>query len=469
MSALEPRPIERSDLLTQLRSDTVWDAVIIGGGATGLGIAVDAAARGLKVALVEAQDFAAGTSSRSTKLVHGGVRYLAQGNVNLVREALAERATLLAIAPHIVRPLEFVVPCYQALERPFLRAGLGLYDMLAGKRSIGPTRWLSRDATAALLPGVRTRGLQGGVAYWDAQFDDARMAIALMQTAYALGATPLNYVRCVGLDRTGGRVTAVHAEDVEKGERFVLRARCVFNAAGVWLDRIRQMADPALAAVVRPSQGAHVVVDRAVLPGRAAMLIPRTSDGRVLFAVPWYGAVLLGTTDAPRDDAPLDPQATSAEVQFILETARSYLADALRPERIVATYAGLRPLYSLAAAGSTASVSREHAVLRECGNLISIVGGKWTTYRRMAVDALQAAEAARLRSTPADTATLALVRDSVLEHAADHADEMATSPDAMARLAAHCRKFTQARSEADVRSRRLRLAVARPGTPIAAE
>ena len=461
MTPLEPQPIDRTELLGRLRADTLWDAVIIGGGATGLGIAVDAAARGLKVALVEAQDFAAGTSSRSTKLVHGGVRYLAQGNVKLVREALAERATLLAIAPHIVRPLEFVGPCDDLFERPFLRIGLGLYDLLAGTRSVGPTRWLSAAETCARLPGVRQLGLRGGVSYWDAQFDDARMAIALMQTAYALGAIPINYVRCVSLERGENAIESVTVEDTETGERLRLRARCVFNAAGVWLDGIRHMADAGLPAVVRPSQGAHVVVDRAAMPGSAALLIPKTPDGRVLFAVPWYGAVLLGTTDEPRDDAPLDPQASEQEVAFILQTARGYLADPLPPERVLATFAGLRPLYSIASDDATAKVSREHAVLRECGNLVSIVGGKWTTYRRMAADAMEAAERCGLAMRSTDTAQLPLVRDRVLEDAADRADAIAAAADQLARFRVHCERYTQARSATDVMSRRLRLGMTR--------
>jgi glycerol-3-phosphate dehydrogenase len=236
MRTVEAQPIDRNVLHARLREPAPWDAVIIGGGATGLGIAVDAAARGLRVALIEQRDFASGTSSRSTKLIHGGVRYLAQGNVKLVREALAERAVLLKIAPDIVHPLEFVVPCYRFGEREFMRIGLGLYDLLAGKASLGPTRWLSREQTLRRLPGVQPKGLRGGVSYWDAQFDDAAMAIALMQTAFALGATPINYVACESLESRDGRIAAVHARDAETGESFRLATGCVFNAAGVWVD-----------------------------------------------------------------------------------------------------------------------------------------------------------------------------------------------------------------------------------------
>ncbi|MGH6623182.1 MAG: FAD-dependent oxidoreductase, partial [Burkholderiaceae bacterium] len=291
-------PIERSALLSALRVDVQWDVLVIGGGATGLGIAVDAAARGSRTALLDARDFASGTSSRSTKLIHGGVRYLAQGNLKLVREALAERALLLANAPELVHPLEFVVPCYRPFEREVMRIGLGMYDSLAGRQSIGPTRWLSRDETLARLPGVRRRGLRGGVSYWDAQFDDARLAIALMRTAHRLGAVPINYMRVESMKLAAdGSIESVTAVDQETGERLPLRAKVVFNATGVWVDEIRRLADPNPQPMVTVSRGSHIVVDRRFLASTAGMTIPRTTDGRVLFAIPWRGRLMLGTTD----------------------------------------------------------------------------------------------------------------------------------------------------------------------------
>lgn len=446
----QPQPIERAELLARLRARQPWDAVIVGGGATGLGLAVDAAARGLRVALIEARDFGSGTSSRSTKLIHGGVRYLAQGNVKLVREALAERAILLKIAPHVVHPLEFVVPCYRPLERPWLRAGLGAYDLLAGRRSIGPTQWLSRGQTLARLPGIRAEGLRGGVSYWDAQFDDALMCIALMQTAFALGATPINYVRCAGLRLRDGRIAAVRAVDAETGEAFELATDCVFNAAGVWVDGVRRLADPGARRLVTVSQGSHLVIDRDFLPGSAALMIPRTADGRVLFAIPWLESVLLGTTDQPRQDAPWDPHPSHEEIEFILDTARGYLARPIATADVRASFAGLRPLFDPRGAGTTAAISREHAVLTEFGNLISIVGGKWTTYRRMAADAMAAAVRARLLSAPpAATEDLPLVVDRVLVGA------RRAPPDAA--FVEHCRRFTQARTDEDLLYRRTRL------------
>lgn len=448
-----PQPIEREELLTRLRDKAPWDAVVIGGGATGLGIALDAATRGLRVALIDAQDFGAGTSSRSTKLVHGGVRYLAQGNFKLVREALEERAILLRIAPHIVHPLEFVVPCYRAFEREYMRIGLGMYDLAAGRYSIGPTRLLSRAQTLQRLPGIKPENLRGGVSYWDGQFDDALMCIALMQTAFARGATPINYVRCTALGREGG-LAVVTAQDVETGEQITLRARCVFNAAGVWVDSIRRLAQPSVHAVTTVSQGSHIVVDRDFLRGSAALMIPRTPDGRVLFSIPWHGKVLIGTTDRARSDAPFDPQPDQEEIDFIVETAAGYLARPIAPADIRAAFAGLRPLFSPSTVASTAKVSREHAVLTECGYLISVVGGKWTTYRRMAEDALAAAaRAGVLPPGRSGTDEIALVRDDVL---LSGVDGLTGEADA-ASFAAHCRNYTQARGAADISARRLRL------------
>ena len=445
------QPIARERLLAQLRERTPWDAMIVGGGATGLGLALDAAQRGLRVALLDSGDFGRGTSSRSTKLVHGGVRYLAQGNVKLVREALAERATLIRIAPHIVSPLEFVVPCYQPFERLTMRIGLGMYDQLAGSASLGPTRWLSRSETESRLPGVQTRGLKGGIAYWDAQFDDALMCIALMQTAVALGAVAINYVGCTGLVTDARGVTAVRAQDAETGESFELTTRCVFNAAGVWVDAIRRMARPDAPPLIRVSQGSHVVVDASFMPGRSALLIPKTSDGRVLFAVPWLGKLVVGTTDEPREQPEFEPRPSEAEVDYMLATARGYLARPIARGDVRASFTGLRPLYSPAHLPKTSAISREHAVIDERG-VISVVGGKWTTYRLMAIDAL--ACAARLGLLPpgrSQTEDLKLLVDAQL------ADVSARTRAPDAAFDAHCRQFSQARQRADVVERRSRV------------
>lgn len=450
--------IERVALLESLRDPQPWDVVVIGGGATGLGIAVDAAARGLRTALIEARDFASGTSSRSTKLIHGGVRYLAQGNVKLVREALSERALLLANAPGLVRPLEFIVPCYRPLEREVMRIGLGLYDSLAGARSIGPTRWLSRAETLEHLPTVRPTGLRGGVSYWDAQFDDARLAVALMRTACRLGATAVNYVRADGMRVADGRIGAVTAVDAETGERFELRARVVYNAAGVWVDRIRALADASAGSIVAISRGSHIVVNSRFLPGNRALMIPRTSDGRVLFAIPWLGRLIVGTTDVPADAATWEPQPTPQEIDFIVETARGYLRDAIAPDAISSTFAGLRPLVARGAAGATKTLSREHSILIEHGNLVTVTGGKWTTYRRMAVDALaQAMRRGLLPQRPGPTADLRLDVDAGLEAAQLAAEAAGADIGALRRYRDLAFAHEQARTVQDVLCRRLRL------------
>jgi glycerol-3-phosphate dehydrogenase len=451
--------IERASLLAALRDGHLWDVLVIGGGATGLGIAVDAAARGFRTALIEARDFSSGTSSRSTKLIHGGVRYLAQGNVKLVREALRERALLIANAPELVRPLEFVVPCYRPLERELMRVGLGVYDGLAGSRGIGPTRWLSRAETLAHLPTVRPDGLQGGVAYWDAQFDDARLAIALMRTAVRLGAVAINYVRAESLRVSNGKVASVSAVDAETGERFDLHARVVYNATGVWVDHIRALADASVRPIVTVSRGSHIVVDSRFLPGERALMIPKTSDGRVLFAIPWLGHLIVGTTDVPADDAAWEPQPTPAEIDFIIQTARGYLRQAIRSENITSSFAGLRPLVAHGARGETRTLSREHTIVIEQSNLITVTGGKWTTYRRMAFDALEQATRRRLlEPRSCVTESLRIDVDPALE-AARSAAEQLDSSDASAVLryrdlaAAH----EQARTPQDVLDRRLRI------------
>ena len=464
------RVIEREQLLAQLRSDPVWDVLVIGGGATGLGIAVDAAARGFRTALIEARDFAGGTSARSTKLIHGGVRYLAQGNFKLVREALSERALLLANAVALVRPLKFIVPCYRPMERETLRLGLGLYDTLAGKQGIGDTDWLSRADTIQHLPGVKQSGLYGGVAYWDAQFDDARLAIALMRTAVGLGAVAINYVQAEAVVKQKDRIAAINARDGRSGERFELCAKVIFNAAGVWADSIRKLADPASIPLITMSRGSHVVIPGSFLPGAAAMLIPRTDDGRVLFAIPWDGRVLIGTTDVAAVEPTWAPEASASEVEFILATARNYLQ--LNPSNsdVLATFAGLRPLFSpyVSSVRSTATrtLSREHAIAIEHQNLVTIVGGKWTTYRRMALDALdRAAEAGLIAKRPCTTGEIKLEVDDAVETACRAAQARvlagANDTDAVELITSFARitrQYEQAVCADDVLARRLRIA-----------
>jgi glycerol-3-phosphate dehydrogenase len=411
-----PLPTRRDALIARLQTLPEVDLAVIGGGATGLGVAVDAAARGFSVVLLEADDFAKGTSSRATKLVHGGVRYLAQGRLALVREALHERATLLRNAPHLAAPLGFVMPAYRWWEARFYGAGLAAYDWLAGRDALGPTERLDAAATLRALPGVRPQGLRGGVLYWDAQFDDARLAIALARTAAALGAVVANHARVDALLHEDGRVRGVVAVDRESGRRIAVRARALVNATGVWVDALRRMDLPAGAAgrdvapLVAPSQGVHLVVDRSFLPGERALLVPSTADGRVMFAVPWLGRTVLGTTDTPRDDLPSEPRPFAQEVDLVLREAARCLARAPGRADVASAWVGLRPLVRSAAGdgGPTRRLSREHVVQVSRSGLVTVSGGKWTTYRAMAEDVLDRCFDAGLLPRRRGGATVAL-------------------------------------------------------------
>jgi glycerol-3-phosphate dehydrogenase len=361
-----------------------WDLVVIGGGATGSGIALDAAARGYCVLLLERSDFGAGTSSRSTKLVHGGVRYLRQGHVGLVLEALRERGRLLRNAPHLVHDMPFVLPCYRRRDVAFYGLGMKAYDLLAMWGGFGRSRIVSAGEVRRRLPTVRSAGLRGGVVYHDGQFDDARLLIDLIRTAAGLGATVLNYAPVTGLSRAaGGAVDGVVFLDSESGKQSHAAAKIVVNAAGPFCDEVRRMADPSASALVAASQGTHVVLDRSFLPTDSALLIPETPDGRVLFAIPWHGHTLVGTTDVAIPSAPAEPRPGAAEIDFILETAGRYLDRPPRREDVLSTFAGVRPLVK-AGGRRTAALSRDFTMRVDAPGLLTITGGKWTTYRRMA-------------------------------------------------------------------------------------
>ena len=417
LPSLSPLPTRRSDLLARLAEPRTYDLAVIGGGATGLGVALEAASRGHSVVLLESHDFAKGTSSRATKLVHGGVRYLAQGNLSLVREALHERAVLLKNAPHLAQPLAFVMPSYKFWQAPFYGIGLKLYDLLAGATGLGRTAFLSRAQTLRLLPTVQAQGLQGGVKYWDGQFDDARLALALARTAALQGALLVNYCPVTGFMHEDGRLAGLHARDAETGQVVNVRARCIVNAAGVWVDQLRQLDAQAAGLtappMVAPSQGVHLVVDRSLWPTDHALLVPKTQDGRVLFAVPWLGKVILGTTDTPRGDLAREPLAFKEEVDFILRESARYLQRPPRPEDVLSVWVGLRPLVKAPQAddGSTQGLSREHTVLSSQSGLVTVTGGKWTTYRAMAEDVLRHCQQANLlaESGPSVTAKMPLV------------------------------------------------------------
>ncbi|MBL9130844.1 MAG: glycerol-3-phosphate dehydrogenase/oxidase [Verrucomicrobiaceae bacterium] len=385
--------MNRERLLSQLTAHSgPFDIVIIGGGATGLGAAVDAASRGHSVVLIEQSDFAKGTSSRSTKLVHGGVRYLKQGNVSLVLEALRERGLMVRNAPHLVHSLAFVIPSYHWWEGPFYGIGLKMYDALAGQLGLEPSRWLTREEIIEQMPTLETEGLDGGIVYHDGQFDDARLAIHLARTAVNHGAVVLTHTRCAGLMKENGHVIGVKAECVESGAQHEIRARCVINATGVWVDEVRRMDEQQAESIVAPSQGIHLVLPREFLPGNQAIMIPKTDDGRVLFAVPWHGRVVVGTTDTPVSHAAIEPRPMADEIDFLMTHAARYLTRDPRPCDVLSMYAGLRPLVAVKNAGSTAALSRDHTILVSDSGLVTITGGKWTTYRRMAEDVIDHAE-----------------------------------------------------------------------------
>jgi glycerol-3-phosphate dehydrogenase len=374
-----------------------WDMLVIGGGATGVGVAVDAASRGYDVLLVERGDFGVGTSSRSTKLIHGGVRYLGQGHIGLVMGALRERGLLRRNAPHIVHNLPIVIPCYSRFEVPYYGFGLTAYDLLAGSARFGRSRTLSTNEVVRRLPNVRSEGLRGGVLYHDGQFDDARLLINLVRTAANHGATVLNCAPVRSLTRAAdGAVNGAIIRDAETGKEWRAAARVVINAAGPFVDGVRKLADPTASPIVAASRGSHIVLDRSFLPGNSALLVPNTSDGRVLFAIPWSGHTLIGTTDVAIPEASPDPQPSEAEIDFILETAGRYLDRKPTRDDVRSTWAGIRPLVK-SGDKSTARLSRDHLLRVDAGRLLTITGGKWTTYRHMAEDCVnRAAKIARL-------------------------------------------------------------------------
>lgn len=403
--------MNRKDNLERItsRSDP-WDLVVVGGGATGMGVALDAASRGYDVALLEQSDFGKGTSSRSTKLVHGGVRYLQRGNLSLVIEALKERGLLSRNAPHLVHDLPFVVPNYQWWEAPFYGVGLKVYDLLAGKYGFGPSLLLSREEVLRRIPTLEPDGLRGGVLYHDGQFDDSRLLINLAQTAAERGACLLNYARVLHwVKDNDGMISGLVFGDEETGAEHLIHARCAINATGAFGDALRRQDDPAAEAMIAPSQGVHIVLDKSFLPGDTAIMVPHTRDGRVLFAIPWHDHALVGTTDTPIREVTLEPRPLAGEVDFILETAGGYLSHRPTPKDILSMFAGIRPLVRAGSGSNTAALSRDHTLAISASGLLSVMGGKWTTYRKMAEDCVdQAIVLGRLEEKASVTRTLAI-------------------------------------------------------------
>lgn len=445
--------VNRDDNLKRIRERIEpWDIIVIGGGATGVGCALDAASRGYDVLLLEQHDLGKGTSSRSTKLIHGGVRYLRQGNISLVREALKERGILLQNAPHVVHTQEFIVPCYSIWDKAFYGLGLKIYDLLAGKYSIGKSRILSRDETLERLPGIRSQGLVGGVLYHDGQFDDARLLIDLARTASSNGACIVNYARVTSFTRDGKKLVGVQFEDMETGEVHTVAAKAVINATGAFCDAVRLLSDSSAKPVVTFAQGSHIVLDRSFLPSATAIMIPKTSDDRILFCIPWHEHVLVGTTDRPVDYASLEPEAFDAEIDFILETAGEYLISKPTRADIQSAFAGIRPLVSRADVSNTASLSRSHEMFVDASGLVTITGGKWTTYRRMAEDAVnKAASIGRLSPAGCVSATVRIESNIVEVGEQLHPYLPYTSADV-----GHAVRSEMARTVEDVLARRTR-------------
>ncbi len=388
--------MKRSEMLNRLEeNDQPWDVIIIGGGATGLGTAVDAASRGFRTLLLEKSDFAKGTSSRSTKLVHGGVRYLQQGNVSLVKEALKERGYLIRNAPHLVRNQSFMIPVYNWWRGWFYWVGLKLYDLLSGKLSLGRSEFVSLKEIKNQVPSLLSSNLRGGVLYHDGQFDDARFAVNLAQTCADKGGVPINYMNVTGLLKKNGKVNGVEAEDQLDGRKYKIRGKSVINATGVFTDHIIQMDDPSASSMIQPSQGIHLVVDKEIFASESAIMIPRTSDGRVLFAVPWQDKMIIGTTDTPVDEIREEPEAMEEEVEYILDHINQYLQSQIERSDVNSVFAGLRPLVKSSHEYNTSSLSRDFSIIVSSSELITITGGKWTTYRKMAESVIDKAIAVK--------------------------------------------------------------------------
>ena len=424
--------MDRQLMLQNMEGQEKWDLVVIGGGATGLGAALDAASRGYKTLLIEKYDFAKGTSSRSTKLVHGGVRYLAQGNIKLVLHALQERGRLLKNAPHITHAQAFVLPVYSFLQKCYYAIGLSVYDILSGQLSLGKTSLLSRKKTLEALPAINPKKLSGAILYYDGQFDDARLAIDIAAKAIASGAVALNYMAATGFEKENGKITGVMLKDTITHANYTVKTAAVINATGVFTDEVLRMDNPNQPERVAPSQGIHLVIDKKYFPGNNALMIPKTDDGRVLFAVPWNEKVILGTTDTAVNHIDAEPKPLAEEIDFILHHFNKYCTTAIKPEEVLSVYVGLRPLVKPGKHITTAQTTRDHTILVSETNLITVVGGKWTTYRKMAEDVVNhACTIGKLEKKSCITATLSLgeiepslLRDHPLFKYGKHAKEI---------------------------------------------
>ncbi len=383
--------MNRNEMIKSLDETDKWDLIIIGGGATGLGAAVDAASRGYKTLLLEAHDFAKGTSSRSTKLIHGGLRYLKQGNINLVTEALKERGLLYKNAPHLIGHREFLVPNYQWWEGPFYGIGLKVYDLLAGDLGIAKSRSLSKEETLAKIPSLEEKDLRGGTIYFDGQFDDSRLAITLARTCADHNGILINYMPVTGMLKERGMISGVEAVCSETHKKYQIKAKGVINACGIFSDEIRKMDEKEAEKRILTSQGSHIILDRSFMKSNTAIMVPHTDDGRVLFIVPWKNHLVVGTTDLNIDKPMLEPKPFEEEIEFLLEHAGKYLIKDPKREDVLSVFSGIRPLVKTSTDQASSKVSRDHVIFASDSKLLSICGGKWTTYRKMAEDVIDRA------------------------------------------------------------------------------
>ena len=383
--------MNREEQLHILSQNLSYDIIIIGGGATGLGCAIDAASRGYKTLLLEKHDFAKGTSSRATKLVHGGVRYLAQGNIRLVREALFERGRMLRNAPHVCKVLPFVMPSYNYFDKWFYGAGLWIYEFLSSKLSLGATKFLSKSKTLEYLPDINKKELVGGILYYDGQFDDSRLAINMAQTAIENGATLLNYCGVSQFIKENNQIVGVVAKDTFTDEEYQIKGKAIVNATGVFADEVLQMAEGTSTKTIAPSQGIHLVIEKHFFRGETALMMPKTDDGRVFFLIPWHDKLVLGTTDTPVKNVALEPQALQEEIEFVIHHFNKYTTSKITKADVKSVFVGLRPLAKVENELTTAVMPRDHKIKILPSGLIHITGGKWTTFRSMAQHAIDIA------------------------------------------------------------------------------
>ncbi len=463
--------MNRESAVKQLQTTPHWNIVIIGGGATGASIALDAASRGLRVALIERDDFGKGTSSRSTKLVHGGVRYLAQGNVSLVRDALHERTLLRTNAPNVVHELSFLVPCANRLQHLWYAMGFFVYDLLAGKSGFAKARRLNQRQCQQRVPTIAPSKSKFGILYSDGQFDDSRLLIDIVKTAHSLGAVVCNYLEATGLVKDDqGKVVGVRVvqrEGSDGPESFELIADCVINATGPFCDELRKVNDSATKPMIAPSQGVHIVLDKSFLPGDSAVIVPKTSDGRVIFMIPWLGHTVIGTTDTPIERAVSEPAAREEEIEFLLRTSSEYLSKQPTRSDILSIYTGIRPLVRSGAVGKTSKLSRDHTIEIATSGLITITGGKWTTARKMAQDcvdqALVSASMRGVQPVPCSTRTLSLIGDegskitAMLRESPELAEPLVTGYPYRLVDVIFAARYEMGRSIEDILARRTRL------------